>query len=261
MRCEKFLAVLFVILLFSPFAIASGNYLPSYNSWHFESDADNSTHEVRDSQAKIFLENGVISISAYLLKDIKKGTAFKLNVSWDISPTSVMAGIKVMMNDDTLLEKTISEKNEKSFEIFALKDYKKGARFVIIFYNLGGSMHLDLEPIKVEIPKSDMNSGVILAVVGISVVFMVLGILAAVMYVMKYTAEPSKKKPSEKGKEVPIKKDIVEKKEKKEVDEETVAAITGALSLYLGGKKFRIISVKPSPWKYYGRLKSLRRWK
>lgn len=255
MRCEKFLAILFTFLLLSPFAIATGNYLPSYDSWDFESNADNSTYEVRDSQANIFLENGVISISTYLLKDIKKGTFFRLNVSWNISVCSVMAGIKVMINNDTLLEKSISGKNEELLEITALRDYKKGASFVIIFYNLGGSMHLNLKPIKVEIPKNDITTGLFLSGIGISVVFIVLGILAAIIYIMKYIMAP-KKKESERGETT-----VKEKKEKKEIDEETVAAITGALSLYLGGKKFRIVSVKPSPWKYYGRLKSLRRWK
>jgi len=45
------------------------------------------------------------------------------------------------------------------------------------------------------------------------------------------------------------------------VDEEIIAAIAGALSMYLGGKKFKIISVKPSPWKYYGRMQMMRRFR
>ena len=43
------------------------------------------------------------------------------------------------------------------------------------------------------------------------------------------------------------------------VDKKTVAIITAAVLRYLGGKKFRIISVEPSPWKYYGRLRMMRR--
>ncbi len=45
------------------------------------------------------------------------------------------------------------------------------------------------------------------------------------------------------------------------VDGELIAVITATLSHYLGGKKFKMISVKPSPWKYYGRLKMMRRYR
>ncbi len=44
-----------------------------------------------------------------------------------------------------------------------------------------------------------------------------------------------------------------------DVSTEELAAITAALHQYLNGKKFRIISVNPSPWKYYGRIMSMRR--
>ncbi len=46
-----------------------------------------------------------------------------------------------------------------------------------------------------------------------------------------------------------------------DVDGEIIAAIAGALSMYLRGKKFKIISVKPSPWKYYGRMQMMRRFR
>ena len=43
-------------------------------------------------------------------------------------------------------------------------------------------------------------------------------------------------------------------------DEELIA-ITAAISEYLKGRKFRIIDVRPSPWKYYGRIAIMRRSK
>ncbi len=43
--------------------------------------------------------------------------------------------------------------------------------------------------------------------------------------------------------------------------EEELLAITAAIQEYLKGRKFRIINVKPSPWKYYGRMNVMRRLK
>ncbi len=44
-----------------------------------------------------------------------------------------------------------------------------------------------------------------------------------------------------------------------ELSEEEILAIMAAIREYMRGKKFRIISVKPSPWKYYGRMMGMRR--
>ncbi len=45
------------------------------------------------------------------------------------------------------------------------------------------------------------------------------------------------------------------------MNDDEILAITAAISEYLKGKKFKIINVKPSPWKYYGRIASMRRLK
>ncbi len=41
-------------------------------------------------------------------------------------------------------------------------------------------------------------------------------------------------------------------------NDEELIAIMAAIQEYMKGKKFRIISVKPSPWKYYGRMMNMR---
>ena len=43
------------------------------------------------------------------------------------------------------------------------------------------------------------------------------------------------------------------------MSEEELIAVTAAIEEYLKGRKFRIIEVKPSPWKYYGRMRIMRR--
>ena len=44
-----------------------------------------------------------------------------------------------------------------------------------------------------------------------------------------------------------------------DIPEEEILAITAAIEEYLRGRRIRIISVKPSPWKYYGRMAIMRR--
>ncbi len=260
MRGAKLIGIVLIPILLIPLVSASDLSVPPYDSWYFEAQGEN-TFSVENSTAHLLLKNGVATLYTYLPGHIKKGTIFILNITVSLSPATVVSGIKVMMGNDTLLNEKLSEDRRKySLQIFALKDYEKGAKFSIIIYNLGGEISAVLAPVRLEIPRGGIETGLLLTGVGISTVFLVLGILAAVMYLMKPRERRREKGEKEKIKKREVRKEVIAS-QKSEVDEETVAAIAGALSLYLGGKKFRIVSVKPSPWKYYGRLKALRRWK
>jgi len=263
MKIKKLLSLLLLILFLLPYSTASSTYLPSYQHWNFS--GENFTTQLLNSSLMLSLQNGVAMISTKLLQDLKKGMEGNLNISVKISPETIIAGLKILVGNDTIMEKRVTKSGRYSLDFHMLKDYKKGENFTIVVYNIGGSITLTISPIDFKVPKGGAGEGLLLSGIGISVVFLVLGILAAIMYALKYLvkeeislSQPSQSK--EKGEKV-------EKEEKREIgkeegiDRDTVAAIMGALSLYFRGRKFKIISIKPSPWKYYGRLKNMRRWK
>jgi|Deesub1362A_J573_1020465.scaffolds.fasta_scaffold09393_3 sodium pump decarboxylase gamma subunit len=103
--------------------------------------------------------------------------------------------------------------------------------------------------------------GVQVAIVGISMVFFVLGILASVIWLIGLVfREAEVEKPKKVLVPVASPRETVTGKR---VDPETVVAITAAISAYLGGRKFRIVSVQParmSPWKEAGLLRLMRRY-
>ncbi len=233
---------------------------PALDYWNFSYNADNARYVLEDGgNMSVEIENGVAYLTTELYnltKNLEKGMHITMNISVEVSPLSISSGMKIIIGKDVMIEKELHTGNE-TIEFYAMRTYNNTENFTIVLYSYGGKMKILIENIQIEKPQGGMGEGLILTGIGITVVFLVLGILAAVMYLLKPSAK-------EKKKEAP--KEIIEKKEarvdkNKEVDEEVVAAITGALSLYLGGKKFKIISVKPSPWKYYGRLKNMRRLK
>ena len=103
--------------------------------------------------------------------------------------------------------------------------------------------------------------GVHVAMVGISMVFFVLGVLAFVIWLIGLAfREAEVERPKKVLVPVAPPRETVAGKR---VDPEVVAAITGAISAYLGGRKFRIVSVQParmSPWKEAGLLRLMRRY-
>ncbi len=97
----------------------------------------------------------------------------------------------------------------------------------------------------------------VVAIVGMSIVFLIFVILYATFRTMGYVFEVSRRK---RGK----RKEEVKREEIKEVDEEIVAVIAAVLSQVLG-EKHRIISVKPikkrghTIWRRTG-WKGVRKW-
>ncbi len=247
----KYLIPIFTvfILLGNTMAMAS---LPSYRDWSFTYNADSASFSMQNSNALIIIVNGIAYLSTNLSEPIEKGTRITLNLSAQADAMSIDYGMKIVIGGDVLLDSKLKN-GAQSFQFYAMRTYNASEKLTIIFYNFGGKLDVKLEPLYIEKVKGGIDEGLILTGVGIPVVFVVLSILAAVMYFLK----PRKK---EEKKEIKEEKKMITMKEQ-EVDSEVIAAIAGALTLYLGGKKFKIISVKPSPWKYYGRLRMLRRWK
>ena len=213
-----------------------------YENWEFSYTGDWGNITMGDG-VSITISNGVAYFRGSL-GNVSQGAMITLNLTASVSPESVEAGIKIVLGDDTAVESELKSGNY-SFQMHA-----EGDEMLIVLYDYGGNMTVDLENLWVEEPKEGLSEGLVLTGVGITVVFLVLGILAGVMYLLKPRRKEVKnmeRKIEPQGNEI------------SGVEPEVVAAITGALSLYLGGKKFRIISVKESPWKYYGRLKNMRR--
>ncbi|OYT58569.1 oxaloacetate decarboxylase [Euryarchaeota archaeon ex4484_178] len=254
----KRLAVIAVLLFL---VLGTGSAAPSINYWQFTYNADNAEYVAEEhGNITVKLQNGVTYLTTELsniTEKLEKGMRVSINISVEVSPLSISSGIKIIIGEDVMLHRELQSGNE-TIEFYALKSYNGTDKFTIVLYDYGGEMSISLSRPCFEEPGGGLNEGLFLTGIGISVVFLVLGILAVVMYLLKPSGKKEEvvKKP-EKPEKV-VKEGMVVKKE---VDEEVVAAITGALSLYLGGKKFRIISVKPSPWKYYGRLKDMRRLK
>ena len=247
----KYLIPIFTvfILLGSAMAMAS---LPSYRDWSFTYNADSASFSMQNSNALIIIVNGIAYLSTNLSEPIEKGTRITLNLSAQADAMSIDYGMKIVIGGDVLLDSKLKN-GAQSFQFYALRTYNASETLTIIFYDFGGKFSVELEPLYIEKVKGGIDEGLLLTGVGITVVFVVLSILAAVMYFLKPRKKEGKKEIKEEKKMINVKR--------QEVDSEVIAAISGALTLYLGGKKFKIISVKPSPWKYYGRLRMLRRWK
>jgi len=253
------LAVISLLFLLPSFSVAA-----TPPSWKFTYEADDATFYFSQDLMNVYIDNGVAYLTTQvfnLTEKLETGMRITINVTADVSPFTVSSGIKIIIGEDVMVDKKLYSGNH-TFQFYSLRTYNSTDKFIIVLYSYGGEMRVTLDALPyIEKPRGGVNEGLFLTGIGISVVFLVLGILAVVMYLLKPSVKKEKK--VVKKPEKVVKKGMVVKKEveEREVDEEVVAAITGALSLYLGGKKFRIISVKPSPWKYYGRLKNMRRWR
>ncbi len=248
MRIIPAITIIFAILIFSTYANSSSQVVPPYNEWLFAANADYSNHTFNDTWVSIKLKNGMIILQTNLKSSIKSGTEIQLRVVGDASPSSVYAGLKVIVNNDTLLDRKISH-CDTTYRFYALRDYHTGDHIKILVYDIGGNMTIHLNKLIFEFSKGGISNGVFLAGIGITVVFTVLGILALIMYLQKYFVKP---------------RDMTvdgEKGKTKNKEDEIIAAIAAAIRMYLEGKRFKIISVKPSPWKHYGRIARMRRLK
>ncbi len=242
------LLVLLTLLLLA--GGASAESVVGYQGWDFSYDASwaNVTY---GEMTEIRVYDGVAYLSG-ILRNISEDSLITLHIYANVSPYVVSSGIRLLLND-TVVEEMELESGEHLVQFHSTESYKE-VEMTILVYAYGGNISVGISPITIEEPRGGVDEGLTLSAVGISVVFAVLGILAGVMYLLKPRGNEVEERKKEKNMEV----ESMEAKVN-EVSPETVAAIAGALSLYLGGKKFRIISVEPSPWKVYGRLKNMRR--
>ncbi|NPA74466.1 MAG: OadG family protein [Euryarchaeota archaeon] len=244
-------AVVPIIIFVFVSSLASGTspYLPPYTDWQFSYEASNATFA--PEKAEIYVNNGYANLSASLLKSIDEGMHFTLNLSAEVSPAAIETGVILILNGHQVLKQKLdSGKNTLSF--FATENYPKGTDITLIVYCYGANVHLTLSPAVIQKPRGGIDEGLLLTGVGITVVFTVLSILAGVMYTLKIITSKKEKE---------AKKLAVKNVDKSEISPEVLAAITAALEAYMHGKKFKIISVKPSVWKLYGRMNMMRRGK
>jgi len=235
------LMALAVVLVFALQGSSGAGAIP-YEEWSFHYSGDWGNISYGDG-ARVVIDNGAAYLNSSL-GEVQEDAIISLNISVEVSPESVSSGIKIVLSNQTVVdEKLVSGEYSINFHSTGSGD------ILIILYDYGGNMSVHLSPLHIRIPESGLSVGLSLSVVGITIVFLVLGILAGVMYLLKPRVEESVERENE----------IVE--EVSEMDPELVAAITAAISAYLGEKRFKIISVKPSPWKYYGRYRMMRRLK
>lgn len=244
------------LVMLLTFAYASGGSMGS--NWKVSYRADNLRVSSDNGWINMVLENGFVSLTTVLsniTSNPERGERISLSLITWVSPYTIDSGMRIIIGNDTVFKSSLSSGN-KTVKFYLLKNYNATERFAVIFYDFGGSMDVKMSPVQVEKSKSGLNEGLLLSGIGMGVVFSVLGILAVVMYAFaRFVGDEEKDNKGERSsKNVDMSSRSVE-----EMDEEVIAAITGAISLYLGGKKFRIISVRPSPWKYYGRMAGMRR--
>ncbi len=251
---RKFLVLAALMLLLAPFSLCADASL-----WNFSYSGESaSCASLPDGSIEVNLTSGVAYLSTELSNitgTIEKGERISLNLTVWLSPYVISSGMKVVIGNDTVFSTTLSS-GTVSYHFYVIRNYNSTARIVIVLYSYGGNMRLHMSPLLFEKPKKGLPEGFFLSGVGISVVFSVLGILAVVMYALGSTIKEKEKKDEMYA---PESSRDSSSRSVEEMDDEIIAAITGAIALYLGGKKFRIISVKPSPWKLYGRLSSMRR--
>ena len=231
-----------------------------YSNWNFSYAGEYGHFTAHNESADIVLTNGTGYLTTALVEALAPGDIILLNLTYNLSPYTVFAGIKIIVGDEVVYNKQFeSIASSVVAEFHVNKDHIKGEEFRIMLYSYGGNSTFTIEKLSVIVPKSGFSEGLLLSGMGITMVFFVLSILAAVMYLNTkiISKEESQTAAKKQEKQAVISKP--QKIKKETVSEEEIAVITAAISAYMEGKKFRIISVKKSPWKYYGRLAMLRR--
>ncbi len=258
MTLKQTAIVLFLLLFFVGTVYAQ---IPSdYSRWNFSYTGEYGHFTACNESADIVLTNGTGYMTTTLVESISPGDIIILNLTYNLSPYTVFAGIKIIVGNEVAYNKQFENiASSVVAEFHVSKDHLKGEVFRIMLYSYGGNSTFTIEKLSVIVPKSGFSEGLLLSGMGITMVFFVLSILAAVMYLNTkiISKEESQTAAKKQEKQAVVSKPHNIKKET--VSEEEIAIITAAINAYMVGKKFRIISVKKSPWKYYGRLAMLRR--
>jgi Na+-transporting methylmalonyl-CoA/oxaloacetate decarboxylase gamma subunit len=209
---KRLLVVL--IPLFLLLAFPAVHAAPSGIPWEFNYTADNATFSTNNGIVEIYLENGVAYLSCNisdLTGGLQKGMKVVVNLTLQVSVESVSSGVKIIVGNDTMIQRSLNS-GDFSLEFHSLHNYNATDKFTIVLYDYGGNINASLKGIYIEKLKGGVDEGLLLTGIGITVVFVVLSILALVMYVFK----PKIKKKEE---AIQVK---VEKKEEKENDEPSI---------------------------------------
>ena len=241
-----------VLLAGETFAVGSASYTLPYSEWQFKSRAENATWNVRGTSARVTIVEGYIHLSSILSRKVMEGMRVSLNISVDRAASTITSGLEIIIGNG-IVEKKDTSTGQYSLSFYLMKNYNSGTPIMIVIYSYGGNCTVTLNSFHFEIQKGGITEGLFLTGMGITVVFAVLGLLAGVMYVLKSKTHKNNAEEKMMMNDINI--------EKKKIDDETLTAITAVLNMYLQGKKFRIINVKSSPWKYYGRINIMRRLK
>ncbi len=235
------IVVLFLFISLLP--IAQGAEFPAWNSWEYSNP--NIVKE-EGNALKINMKNESLSMSTVL--NLTRGEKFSVFLEYTTGEYVTMAGYRAFLNGEQIGEGKMEKSGGYFINITAPED--SSYEITIYFFVIQGTLNITLSGVKIIEAPNGWSEGLYISGIGITTVFGVLGLLSIVMYGMKGIKEEEK--------EEEVKN--MEMIEKGPTPEEIIA-ITAAIDAYMHGKKFKIISVKPSPWKYYGRMSMMRRLK
>ncbi len=243
----KRIVPLILILLFVP-AVQAAQFSP-WNNWTFSN-----ANYVRIEGGNLLVNFSNDSLQmASTVHGMEKGDKISIHLQYTVSELAVIAGFRVIVNGEELENRELISSGSAYINITAPEDMKS-VDIVIVLYVVQGTFTATVFPGEIISPPKGLDSGLLISGVGITVVFIVLGLLSAIMYGFGVI---------ERGEEEVEKEEVKEMESMKQegIPPEDLVAITAAIQEYMKGKRFRIISVKPSPWKHYGRLVNMRRWK
>ncbi len=234
------IAVLFVFISLLP--IAQGAEFTAWSSWEY---SNTNIIKVEENALKINMKNESLSMSAVL--NLTRGEKFSVFLEYTTGEYVTMAGYRVFLNGEQVGEGEMEKSGGYFINITVSED--SSYEITLYFFVIQGTLNITLSRGKIVAVPNDWTAGLYLSGIGITTVFGVLGLLSIVMYGMKGIKEEAKEEVEDMkiAEEGPTPEEII--------------AITAAIDSYMHGKKFKIISVKPSPWKYYGRMSIMRRLK
>lgn len=240
------IATLIILILVLSSSVA---FSQEYNSgWTFSNE-----NYVLESGKNITIKfsNDTFRMSREI-HNLAKGDRISLDFEYNVSFMTAFAGYRILINGQEKRSSKLSSEGREEITIPLERDMDV-INITLMFFAIQGQIMIIVGDVNVQEPPNGIDSGLLISGIGITVVFTVLGILSLTMYVLGF-----------------FEKMQVESEEKQEILEEglnmsptreEMVAIMAAIQEYMKGKRFRVISVKPSPWKYYGRIMNMRRWK
>ncbi len=242
----RIIVPLVIAILLAPLAMGSG--FPEWSRWEF---SDMSKIQIDDGVLRIHISNESLEARA-VFGGIEKGDRISMRLEYHASKLSVVSGLRVEVDGGEGSRMDLIDSGVRYINITCTRGGDLGVS--LVFYVVQGSLWVNVSSGKIVSPPRGVESGLLISGVGITTVFIVLGLLSGVMYAFGALEREEREEKEEEVKDVA-------NAHVNGIPPEDLVAIMAAIQEYMKGRKFRIISVKPSPWKYYGRLVSMRRWR